>query len=42
MHDTAAADIPALIEALAGEISSLWTPPRRQAILTADSPRLEF
>ena len=42
MHDTAAADIPALINALAGEISSLWAPPRHKAILTADSPRLEF
>ena len=42
MHDTAATDIPALIEALAGEISSLWAPPRHKTILTAGSPRLEF
>ena len=42
MHDTAAADIPALIDALTGEIGSLWAPPRHKTILTAGSPRLEF
>lgn len=42
MHQTAAVDIPALIDALAGEISTFWSPPRHQAILTAASPRLDF
>lgn len=42
MHETAAVDVPALIEALAAEISTCWSPPRRRAVLTAQAPRLEF
>jgi DNA/RNA-binding domain of Phe-tRNA-synthetase-like protein len=42
LHDTAATDVPALIEALSGEISKLWSPPTYQAVLTADSPRFDF
>jgi DNA/RNA-binding domain of Phe-tRNA-synthetase-like protein len=42
LHATAAADVPALIEALAGHARALWRAPRAQAILTAAAPRLEF
>lgn len=42
MHESAAVDIPALIDALAVEISALWSPPRHQTLLTAKSPRLDF
>jgi DNA/RNA-binding domain of Phe-tRNA-synthetase-like protein len=42
MHETAPQDVPALVDALAAELSAAWTPPRQQAILTAMSPRLEF
>lgn len=42
MHETAAADVPALIEALATPIGELWSVPQPQTILTAQSPRLEF
>lgn len=42
LHDTAAADIPALIEALAQGITTLWLAPQHRAILTASEPRLEF
>lgn len=42
LHETAADDVRALIDALAREISALWSPPRQQDILTAESPRLEF
>ena len=33
---------PALIEALAKEITTLWTAPLRHTMLTVESPRLEF
>jgi DNA/RNA-binding domain of Phe-tRNA-synthetase-like protein len=42
LHETAPTDVRALIEALAEEIRALWSPPRQQAMLTAQSPRLEF
>jgi DNA/RNA-binding domain of Phe-tRNA-synthetase-like protein len=42
MHETAQTDVPALIDALAGEISSFWPPPVHRAILTAQSPQLDF
>lgn len=42
MHETAPEDVPALVDALASELSAVWTPPRQRAILTAMSPRLEF
>lgn len=42
LHDTAPTDVPGLIDTLAGSISELWTAPRYQAALTAQSPRLEF
>jgi DNA/RNA-binding domain of Phe-tRNA-synthetase-like protein len=40
MHQTAATDVRALIEALVEGISALWSPPRQRAILTVDAPRL--
>lgn len=42
MHPSADDDIPALIEALAQGITTLWSAPRHKAILTASEPRLEF
>lgn len=42
LHETAANDVPALIDALSREISALWSAPRRQAILTAANACLEF
>ena len=42
LHATAAADMPALLDALATDIAALWRPPRARAILTAASPCLEL
>lgn len=42
LHKSAATDIQALIDVLAKEITALWSPPRYQAMLTAEAPRLEF
>lgn len=42
LHPSAATDVPALIRALAGAITRLWSAPQQQAILTAATPRLEF
>lgn len=42
LHDTASDDIPALLDALANEISAVWSPPTQRAILTAASPRGEL
>jgi hypothetical protein len=42
MHDTAAADVPALIDALAGHIAGCWEAPRQRAVLTAASPYIEL
>ncbi len=42
LHDTAATDVPALIDTLAAEIAALWSAPRYQATLSAESPRLDF
>jgi DNA/RNA-binding domain of Phe-tRNA-synthetase-like protein len=38
LHATAAADVPALIEALAGEIAAVWGAPVGRAVLTAEAP----
>jgi DNA/RNA-binding domain of Phe-tRNA-synthetase-like protein len=42
LHETAAADVRALINILAEKIASLWSPPRYQKILSAEAPRLDF
>lgn len=42
LHETAAEDVRALIDTLAGEVTALWSAPQGQAILTADEPRLDF
>jgi DNA/RNA-binding domain of Phe-tRNA-synthetase-like protein len=42
LHETAAADVARLIQALAAEISEVWGPPHQQAILSAKQPRLEI
>jgi DNA/RNA-binding domain of Phe-tRNA-synthetase-like protein len=42
LHPSAGADIPALIDTLARELSAIWSAPRAQAILTAAAPRFEF
>jgi DNA/RNA-binding domain of Phe-tRNA-synthetase-like protein len=42
LHSSAAADVPALIDALAEGIAATWSAPRQLAILTTATPRLEF
>ena len=42
LHPTAAADVPALIDALAGALTGVWGAPRHRAVLTASTPRLEI
>jgi DNA/RNA-binding domain of Phe-tRNA-synthetase-like protein len=42
LHPGADADIPALIAALAHEITVIWQAPSRQAILAASAPRMDF
>jgi DNA/RNA-binding domain of Phe-tRNA-synthetase-like protein len=42
LHQTADADVRALIETLTKGIATVWSSPRQQAILTADDPRLDF
>jgi DNA/RNA-binding domain of Phe-tRNA-synthetase-like protein len=42
LHATAAADVPRLVDELAGAIGRVWGPPRCQAVLTAASPRIEL
>jgi DNA/RNA-binding domain of Phe-tRNA-synthetase-like protein len=42
LHAAAGADVPALIDALAGSLEGLWGAPRHRAVLTAAAPRLEF
>ncbi len=42
LHETAAADVAAVIDALEEHITALWSAPRQRAILTAAAPCLEF
>lgn len=42
LHETASTDVSALIEALAEGITTLGSPPRQRAILSATAPRLDF
>lgn len=42
LHEAATSDVPALIDALASEISTLWEAPSGRAILSADAPRWEL
>jgi DNA/RNA-binding domain of Phe-tRNA-synthetase-like protein len=42
LHETAARDVTELIAALQESIAALWSPPQQQAILTAQTPRLDF
>jgi DNA/RNA-binding domain of Phe-tRNA-synthetase-like protein len=42
LHSSAGADVPALVAALARDVTALWGAPRATAILTAVSPTLEF
>jgi DNA/RNA-binding domain of Phe-tRNA-synthetase-like protein len=42
MHASAAADVPALIDTIAGEAARLWGPPLGQTMLSAAEPRWDF
>ncbi|MCG3208971.1 MAG: hypothetical protein FOGNACKC_02584 [Anaerolineae bacterium] len=42
LHDSAEADIAALINELAGHIAEVWQPAQQQTILSAANPRLDF
>jgi len=42
LHESAGTDVRALIDAVAETTTALWSVPLQQAILTAESPRLDF
>ncbi|MBC8078661.1 MAG: hypothetical protein H7Y32_21475 [Chloroflexales bacterium] len=42
LHARAAADVPALLDTLAAEITSLWPPPLGQQLLSAAEPRWDL
>lgn len=42
LHATAAADVPALLDALSTEIAGIWDTPVGRAMLTAEAPRWEW
>ena len=42
LHATATEDVPALIGALAGEITAVWGAPAGRAVLTAERPQWEI
>ena len=42
MHEAAGSDVPSLLDELSREIAKRWGNPETQAILTADSPRIDF
>jgi DNA/RNA-binding domain of Phe-tRNA-synthetase-like protein len=42
LHPSAAADVPAVVDALAQGLATLWSEPAPRAILTAQQPRFEF
>jgi DNA/RNA-binding domain of Phe-tRNA-synthetase-like protein len=42
LHASAAADVPALLDALARDIATRWGPPQEHTILTAALPQLKF
>lgn len=42
LHTSAAADVPALITTLAGDLSAIWSAPQGQAILSAAAPQFEL
>lgn len=42
VHTEAREDIPSLISALSAALATLWSEPIKQAVLTAESPRLDF
>jgi DNA/RNA-binding domain of Phe-tRNA-synthetase-like protein len=42
VHETAGKDIPSLLDELVEAIGKLWGNPEKQAILTADRPRIDF
>jgi DNA/RNA-binding domain of Phe-tRNA-synthetase-like protein len=42
LHSSAAADVPELLETIAGELEALWSVRPPATVLTADSPRFSF
>jgi DNA/RNA-binding domain of Phe-tRNA-synthetase-like protein len=42
LHESAAGDVLALIDELAGQIATVWSPVRHRASLSASNPRFEF
>ena len=42
VHEQAGEDVPALLAELRGAVAELWNEPEVQAILTSESPRLDF
>ena len=42
LHASAGADVRALLDTLAAELTAVWAPPEHSRILTAQAPRLDF
>ena len=42
MHETASADVERLVSTLAGELNAIWSVTPQTAILSQDSPRVQF
>jgi DNA/RNA-binding domain of Phe-tRNA-synthetase-like protein len=42
LHSSAAADVPAVMDAIAGELDALWSIRAQTTVLTQDSPRFSF
>lgn len=42
LHESAREDVPALVDAIAGEVSTVWPSRPRSAVLSVSSPRFEF
>jgi len=42
VHEQAGEDVPSLMEELGEAIAELWRSPTKQAVLTADNPRIDF
>jgi DNA/RNA-binding domain of Phe-tRNA-synthetase-like protein len=42
VHEQAGEDVPSLMEELGEALAELWRSPTKQAVLTADNPRIDF
>jgi hypothetical protein len=42
LHETAASDVPKLIDAIAAELAAIWSIEVRQGLLSPSSPRFDL